>query len=372
MGGRVEGCLHHACRHNRDRCVAILTAHNVPLNLLDDGGRTPMMICCSLGHKESLRLLLLAKADFSLRDHNGWDALAHSIGRTRRHAICMRMLVAAGANVDASDANGITALHRAAAAGELVAASVLIDLLANVNAVDNTGTTALHTACENGHTRLVQLLLVEGAGVSVARSSDGAWPAHLAAMAGHTDILVCIHVCVCVNKQYYIQVLTSCKSNSNAIIVRVCVLCSPLLSAFMGPINMNRSFCLLWMAEYVWTPTLSGGETMWKVGDRIAQEWTKRVKVVETFFSSSIWLHSLPPAHLLTPISIAQPIYSHAFIISPSHCYFFSFSLSLFSLTHLSLQWTFNCHSFSPILPYLFFSLQKLANPYSSARHYDP
>jgi ankyrin repeat protein len=61
--------------------------------------------------------------------------------------------------------NGDTALHRAAARGQVQAVRLLLARGASVNAVDDEGTTPLVAAAYRGHRQVVKLLLERGAAV---------------------------------------------------------------------------------------------------------------------------------------------------------------------------------------------------------------
>jgi ankyrin repeat protein len=63
----------------------------------------------------------------------------------------LRELVVLGADVNASNENGATPLHRAAVCGNTVAVRVLVETGAQVNAQQPTGMRALHWAAERGH-----------------------------------------------------------------------------------------------------------------------------------------------------------------------------------------------------------------------------
>src|SRR5215813_11983665 len=78
-------------------------------------------------------------------------------------------LVASGADLNASDENGATAMMYAAAFSTLADLRLLVDHQANVNAANANGSTALMWAA--GDAAKIRLLLAHGAGVD-ARTKD--------------------------------------------------------------------------------------------------------------------------------------------------------------------------------------------------------
>ena len=73
------------------------------------------------------------------------------------------ILLAAGANPNAADNSGVTALIFAAQDGHAKVAKVLLDSGANPNATDNDGWTALMVSTVNEHAEIIKLLLDAGA-----------------------------------------------------------------------------------------------------------------------------------------------------------------------------------------------------------------
>lgn len=64
-----------------------------------------------------------------------------------------------GANINHVDSDEQTALHIAAANGNIKVARLLIENGANVSSVDNYGWTALHIAASEGHPEFVEFLI---------------------------------------------------------------------------------------------------------------------------------------------------------------------------------------------------------------------
>ena len=78
-------------------------------------------------------------------------------------------------------------LIKAAKIGDFERTKNLIDAGADVNVTSKYGETALHWAVENGHTAIVNLLLVNGAKVDV--KYDGVTALHIAVHYGHREIV---------------------------------------------------------------------------------------------------------------------------------------------------------------------------------------
>lgn len=75
----------------------------------------------------------------------------------------LRLLLAAGANVNAANYGGDTALHIAASAGLSEVVGLLLESGALIEAIDHNHSTALHNATAAGHTSVVSRLLLHGA-----------------------------------------------------------------------------------------------------------------------------------------------------------------------------------------------------------------
>jgi ankyrin repeat protein len=95
----------------------------------------------------------------------------------------VRHLLKSGANAQATDRVGATALHYAAqtANGNLV--RLLTRHGINVNSPDNEGWTPLHVAVQSGRTDIIKLLLRRGADINIL-NQDGNSPLDIALSFG--------------------------------------------------------------------------------------------------------------------------------------------------------------------------------------------
>ncbi len=160
--------LHDAARKGYVEIVKILLAHGADVNAKDNyvSGRTPLYYAASHGHKELVTLLIAYGADKNAE-------LSEAL--TNNHSDVAKLLFenGAGADVNAKDKYGKTALLKASQSGHVEIAELLLAHGADVNAEDNDGSTPLSsifygpsfTACDK---QVVKLLVAHGADVNVA------------------------------------------------------------------------------------------------------------------------------------------------------------------------------------------------------------
>ena len=80
---------------------------------------------------------------------------------------CIRTLLRRGVNPELASKNGQTAMHYAAAYGNVDAILTLIEAGGSVTTVDLGGRSPLHAAVGYGHFRAVELLVARGAVINV-------------------------------------------------------------------------------------------------------------------------------------------------------------------------------------------------------------
>ena len=108
----------------------------------------------------------------------------------RRDIAKLRQLIKQGADVNAAQGDGMTALHWAASHGDVDEARMLISAGARLDVVTRNGNyTPLHLAAKTGKAPVIRALLEAGASVNAKTSSGGALPLHLAAAQGNPDAI---------------------------------------------------------------------------------------------------------------------------------------------------------------------------------------
>ena len=98
-------------------------------------------------------------------------------------------LIAQGADVDAAQPDGTTALHWAAHRGDLRSVRALLGAGADVAATSRYGIAPLWLAAEDGHASVVAALVEAGADPNTTRGDSGETVLMIAARGGHADVL---------------------------------------------------------------------------------------------------------------------------------------------------------------------------------------
>ena len=193
-----EDHLIEAARDGSTEKVLALLEKGVDIDAGGDySAMTPLMWAVNNRHPDVMELLLARGANLEARDSCGWTAIIQAASHGRTSAV--EILFLNGAEVNARADNGVTALMKTAVGGHVATALVLLDMGADVNAADKSGETALMfaTRCACGGVAknttqyssadMAQTLIQNGADVS-ARDNYGRTPLIIASSAY-------LHVC---------------------------------------------------------------------------------------------------------------------------------------------------------------------------------
>ena len=105
----------------------------------------------------------------------------------------VRALIKQGADVNAAQGDGMTALHWAATRGDAAGVAMLAYAGARVEALTRNGNyTPLHLAARGGRAAAVKALLKAGASAKAVTSAGGATPLHFAAAIGSTESITAL------------------------------------------------------------------------------------------------------------------------------------------------------------------------------------
>ena len=178
-GAKIDGrdlagatALYLAAQSERPATVALLLAKGADPDLPGQSGVTPLAAAAFNGNDRIVEQLLAHGASPNIVDATGKAAMPYAAARG--FAEIVRRLLDAGVDANFRYGNQLTALMWAAGHEDGVgvqAAASVIDLLlahgAQIDAADDRGRTALMTAAERGHAEVVAMLVGRGADPSI-------------------------------------------------------------------------------------------------------------------------------------------------------------------------------------------------------------
>ncbi len=168
--------------------VSLLLAHNADINAKDKSGYTPLMAAAYRGHNAICNQLLDRQADANAVDFLGRNVLHYIDGSLPAGTV--KRLIAA--TKDLNNVEGFqqrTALMTLIQDHKTLAATLLIEAGAEVNAQNKLGQTALHYALKTNHPDIAKKLLDKKADMALREIGTGVTPLHVAAQYGHSEIV---------------------------------------------------------------------------------------------------------------------------------------------------------------------------------------
>ncbi|KAG6906268.1 hypothetical protein DXG01_014876 [Tephrocybe rancida] len=180
--------LHVASRNGHTAVVELLTENGAPINARDQLGATALYSALVKGHHGVVQVLLRHPGvDFGGNADGAYIPLhnASSKGDTKM----VQLLTENGAPINVRDRWGATALYRASANGH----EGVVQVLLRQPGVDFGGNTdgyhiPLHNTSSEGRTKMVRLLIENGAPINV-RDQWGATALYQASANGHEEVV---------------------------------------------------------------------------------------------------------------------------------------------------------------------------------------
>jgi ankyrin repeat protein len=177
--------LFEAVRNNNLEALRTAVAENANLEPRSSRGVTPLMHAAAFGSPQAVKILIDAGADVNAKDGFGATALVWAAGDAAK----AKMLVEHGADVNARTTNGRTPLIVAAIHdGNAATVRRLLDQGADIKTADEQGETALLVAAHADAFDTVKLLLERGADPNETDKA-GFTPLLNASAHGNTDMM---------------------------------------------------------------------------------------------------------------------------------------------------------------------------------------
>ncbi|CAM9758937.1 unnamed protein product, partial [Ectocarpus sp. 8 AP-2014] len=154
--------------------------------------RSALYAATVYGHVEAAKSLILAGADIEFEDPVDKCSILHQAAKGGHAQLVNELLIGRADPNRPCKAFGATALHEAAGGGHVRILSTLLLTGADKDALDWDGDSALMWAAEKGRLAVVETLLKAGANVDVRGTTSGFSALDDAAYCGHVSVLKAI------------------------------------------------------------------------------------------------------------------------------------------------------------------------------------
>ncbi|XP_071084668.1 uncharacterized protein [Haliotis cracherodii] len=184
-----DNTLHFACwRGDVETVKFVLSLHVADINSRGGRSRTPVMEAALGGHRDVVELLVSEGADVSLVDEDGDNTLHFACWRgdveTVKFVLSLHV-----ADINSRGGRSRTPVMWAAWRGHRDVVELLVSEGADVSLVDEYGDNILHWACWGGDVETVKCVLSLNVVDIDARNNDGQTAADVARRRGHQEVV---------------------------------------------------------------------------------------------------------------------------------------------------------------------------------------
>ncbi len=172
--------LHLAAQYGHPKVVKTLIINGADVNAKMDKNATPLHLGAQIGNLDIVRSLLMSGAYFNARAEEGRYVLPLHFAERRGNPEVIKLLklteklfkaiednnylgiessIRDGAIIDSKNVDGRTPLHYAVNNGHIKVVNILLANGADATKVTNKGNTPLHTAASKGHKEIIEALL---------------------------------------------------------------------------------------------------------------------------------------------------------------------------------------------------------------------
>lgn len=194
-----ESLLTHCIKVENEAAVDVLLRCNVDPNQYNRRGVSPISAAAQKGYVPIVKLLIKAGAFVDAVNQSGSTALIQAAHFGRYEAL--KLLLEENANPHFANSKGTTALMRASQEGHVAITRALIDAGVDVNCRNHEGMNALMLASQRGHADIVMILIEAGASKD-EQTAQGSTALMLACKRGHDK---CVEVLVAMGAEIYMR-----------------------------------------------------------------------------------------------------------------------------------------------------------------------
>ncbi|XP_048242529.1 ankyrin repeat domain-containing protein 17-like [Haliotis rufescens] len=188
VDGVSNNILHLACVVGDVKAVKFILSRNMLIiNSRGEQNRTPVMVAALCGHGEVVKSLVSEGANVSLVDSIGNNIL--HLACAGGHARTVKFILSTDmTDIDSKGEQSLTSVMVAALFGHRDVVELLVNEGADVSLVDDGGDNILHLACVGGDLNTVKFILSRNM-VDINSRGSLVTPVMLAAQKGHTEIV---------------------------------------------------------------------------------------------------------------------------------------------------------------------------------------